>query len=76
MLSCLPYENVGDVHESGTAEDEVSPLVAGRDEGSNKTSNDHDLVDKDHEENAWPWHGGSQHQIGEEERCSDNPDTR
>lgn len=73
MFACLPDQDVNNVEERDAAKDKVSPLVTGGDQSSDQTSNDHDLVDENDEENAWPRHGRSQHQIGQEQRCSDDP---
>jgi len=69
----LPDELVDDVEESEAGKDEVSPLVRRLDECTNKTSDDHDLVDKNHEEDGWPWHAGGEEQVEKQERSGDEP---
>ena len=64
---------VDDVEESKAAESEVSPLVSRRDEGTDKSSNNHDLVDQDDEKYSWPWHTRSQHEIHKQQRSRDKP---
>lgn len=73
VLACLPDENVKDVDERSATKGEVSPLVAGRDKGTNKTGNNHDLVDENHEESGWPWHASGEEEIHKKERSGDDP---
>lgn len=67
-------EHVKDVEEGNVAENEVWPLVAGRDDSTDKTGDDHDLVDENGVENRGPWHAGGQEQVHEEKRSGDDPD--
>jgi hypothetical protein len=64
----LPDEVVGNVDESGATEGEESPLVAGADQGTNETSDDHDLVGQNDEEDGGDRNGSSQEQIGQKKR--------
>jgi len=54
---------VGNEEESGTAEGEVSPLVAGGDEGTNETGDDHDFVQEDSVEDGGPWETSSEKNV-------------
>lgn len=73
MGASFEDEHVEDVEEGDTAENEVWPLVAGGDESTNETSDDHDLVNEDGVENGGPWHAGGQEQVHEEKGSSDDP---
>lgn len=73
VLPGLPDQDVEDVEQSGTAESKVSPFVAGRNEGSDETRDDHDLVDQDDEEGGGPGHSRGEEQVHEEERSGDDP---
>jgi len=73
VAASLPAEHVEDVEEGDAAENEVSPLVAGADEGAGETGDDHDLVDKDDEEDRGPRHASSEEQVGEKQRGGDDP---
>jgi hypothetical protein len=73
VAATLPDENPDDVEESNAAKDEVAPLVGAADEGTNKTSNDHDFIDENDEEKSGPRHCGGQHQVEEKERGGDEP---
>lgn len=73
--ACLPDENVDDPEQSDAAKGVVSPLVAGRDKSTNETGDNHDPVDEDDPGSGWPWHGGREHQVREQEGSSDEPGT-
>jgi len=73
VAASLPDENPEDVEESSAAKDEVSPLVGRLDESTNKTGDDHDLVDEDDPENGWPRHTSGQEEIKEKKWSGDEP---
>ena len=73
VLASFPNKLVDDVEQRGAAEGEIAPLVAGSDESAGKTSDDHDLVDEDSEENGRPGHAGGEKQVGEQKRSGDDP---
>lgn len=73
VLASFPDKLVNDVEECSAAEGEVAPLVAGPDKSASKTSDDHDLVDQDGEEDGRPWHASGEKQIGEQKGSSDDP---
>src|SRR5690242_5208285 len=52
---------------------EIGPLVPANDERTDKTSDDHDLVDEDGPENRGPWHASSEQQVQKQEWCRDEP---
>jgi len=64
---------VGDEEESSTAEDEVTPLVARDDEGTNETGDDHDFVHEDGVEDGGPWETSSEQNVQQKKRSSDDP---
>jgi hypothetical protein len=73
VLAGLPNQLVDNVEKRGASKGEETPLVTASDERSNKTSDDHDLVDKDGEEDSRPRHASSEHQIKKEQRCRNEP---
>ena len=73
VLTGLESEHIDDETEGGAAEDEVSPLVARADESASQTGDDHDLVDKNDIHDSRPRHAGSEEQVHEQERGSDEP---
>ena len=56
VLASFPGELVDDVEQRSAAKRKVAPLVAGSDKGASKTSDDHDLINEDSEENGRPRH--------------------
>jgi hypothetical protein len=73
VTTALPDEDPDDVEESKAAEGEVTPLVGATDESANETSNNHNFIDENDEEDSGPGKGGSQHQVEKKERGSDEP---
>jgi hypothetical protein len=73
MTATLPDEDPDDVEESKAAEGEVTPLVGATDEGTDETSDNHDLIDENDEEDGRPGQSGGQHQVEKKERGSDEP---
>ena len=73
VLASFPDKLVNDVEQCSAAESEVAPLVAGPDESASKTSNDHDLVDQDGEENGRPGHASGEKKVGEQKGSGDDP---
>lgn len=69
----LPDQDVEDVEESDTAENEVSPLVRGRDQSTDKTSDDHDLVNKNDVEDSRGRERGGEQQVEQKERGGNDP---
>lgn len=69
----LPDQDVENVEESDAAKDEVSPLVARGDEGTDESSDDHDLVYKDNVENSGCGERSSEQQVEQKERGGDDP---
>ena len=73
VLASFPGELVDDVEQRSAAKRKVAPLVAGSDEGACETSDDHDLVNEDSEENGRPGHASGEEQVGEQKRSGDDP---
>lgn len=73
VTTTFPDEDPDNVGECGATEDEVTPLVGAANKSANETGNDHDLIDKDDEEDSRPRHGSGQHQVEKQERSSDEP---
>jgi hypothetical protein len=73
VTAALPNEDPDDVEESKAAEGEVTPLVGATDESTNETSDNHDFIDENDEEDSGPGKGGGQHQVEEKQRGSDEP---
>lgn len=73
MLASFPGKLVDDVEQSSATEGEVSPLVAGANESTSKTSDNHDLIDEDGEENRRPGHASSEQQVGEQKGSGNDP---
>jgi hypothetical protein len=73
VFAGLPHKLVDDVKERGASESEETPLVPAANKRTNKTGNDHDLIDKDGEENSRPRHASSEHEIEEEQRSRNEP---
>lgn len=73
VLASLPGEHVNDEEECNAAEGEVTPLVDSTDQGANKTSHDHDLIDEDHIHDGGPRHTSCEKKIHEQERGGDEP---
>lgn len=73
VLAGLPSEDVDDVSQCDTSEYEVTPLVAGPDKSTGKSSDNHDPVDEDDVEHGRPGHASGEKQIGEQQRCGDEP---
>lgn len=48
-------------------------LVARRDQGANKTGDDHDLIYQDGVEDRGPWQPSSQEDVHEQQRRGDDP---
>jgi len=69
----FPCELVDDVEESDAAENKVSPLVTALYESTDKTSDDHDLINDNNPHDGRPWHAGSEEQVDEQKRRSDEP---
>lgn len=67
------YEDVHNVEESETAKDEITPLVGSGDKSTDKTSDDHDLVNEKSDQDGGPWETGCQEQIEEKQWCCDEP---
>jgi hypothetical protein len=73
MDTGFPGELVDYVQESSTTKGKVTPLVGGLDQGADKTSDDHNQVDKDYPHDGGPWHTSSEQKIHEQKRGSDDP---
>lgn len=52
---------------------EVGPLVTVVDEGTDQTSDNHNLINHDDPKYSRPWHASSQKQVKEQQRRSDEP---
>lgn len=64
---------VDDVEERSTAKGKVCPLVAVGDEGTDKSSDNHDLINANDEKYSRPGHARGQQQIEQQERSCDEP---
>lgn len=64
---------VQDVEKGCVAESKVAPLVAGLDEGADETSDDHDPVGEDDEEDGGPGHAGCEEEVKKEQGRRDEP---
>jgi hypothetical protein len=73
MGARFPNQLVHDINERKTTEREVSPLVPGLDKSSNKTGDNHNLIDNDGPENSGPWHTSGKKEIGEKKRSGNEP---
>jgi len=73
VQSGFPSKVVDDVEERSTAKGKVCPLVAVADEGTNKSSDDHDLINANDEKYSRPGHARGQQQIEQQERSCDEP---
>jgi hypothetical protein len=73
VLARLPRELVDDVGERNAAEDEETPLVAALHKGTNKTSDDHDLINDNGEQNGRPWHSRGKEEIQKKQGSRDEP---
>lgn len=56
MSPCLPDQHVDNVHKRETSKGEVTPLIVAGNKRTNKSSNDHDLVNDDNPQERRPWH--------------------
>lgn len=75
MLAGDPDDVPDDKEEGNHAERPVPPLVAGDDQSTNETSDDHDLVNNNGPEDGRPGQTGGQEQIHQEQWCGDDPET-
>lgn len=73
VLPSFPCKLVDDVEQSSATKGEVSPLVAGANESASKTSDDHNLIDEDGEENRRPGHASGEKQVGEQKGSGNDP---
>lgn len=62
-----PEEVVGDEEEGKHGKNEVSPLVGGRDEGANETSDNHDFVNENRVEDGRPGKTSREENVEEKE---------
>jgi hypothetical protein len=56
---------VCNTEESDGSKDEVTPLVGRGNEGANKASHNHNLIEENGVENSWPWQASSEKEIQE-----------
>lgn len=61
------------IHVNELTECEVCPLVPAHNQGTNKASNDHDLIDKKCPEDCWPRHASSEEEVQEQQRSRNEP---
>lgn len=64
---------VEDVQHRGAAERVEPPLVPATDQRAQKSSHNHDFVESNHPQDRWPRHPRGEEQVGQEQRCGDNP---
>jgi hypothetical protein len=55
------------------SEGRVTHLVGSGDKSTDKTSDDHDLVNEKSDQDGGPWETGCQEQIEEKQWCCDEP---
>jgi len=72
-LTSLEDEHVTDPKESNASKGEVTPLIGGPDESTDKTSDNHNLIDQDSPHDSGPWHASGEEEIEKEKRSGDEP---
>lgn len=72
-LTAGDVEDPEDVEHGGTAEDVVSPLVGGSDEGADETGDDHEDVEEDGDEDRAQGKTGDEEDLEKKERSGDCP---
>jgi len=73
VTAALPDKDPNNVEESSATEGEVTPLVGATDKSTNETSDNHDFIDENDEEDSGPGKSGGQHQVKKKERGGDEP---
>lgn len=73
MLAALKDDGPDDVEEGSAGEGKVSPLVAGLQESTDETADDHDLVREDGDKDGGPGQTGRQEQVHQQQRGGDEP---
>jgi len=73
VATSLEDEHVTNPKESNAAEGEVTPFVGRPDESTNKTSDNHDLIDQDSPHDGRPWHASGEEKVEKEKGSGDEP---
>jgi hypothetical protein len=63
VLASNPDDVPCNTEKGDHAKNIVSPLVRRYNESTNKTGNNHDLIEKQSEQNCWPWETFSEEEI-------------
>jgi len=73
ICSTLEDDGVGDKEESRTTENEEAPLVAGLNQSTDETSDNHDLIHDDDVEDGGPRHSAREEKVQEQQRSGEKP---
>jgi hypothetical protein len=73
VCATLDNDAVRNKEERNGTEGKETPLVGRLDESTDKTGDDHDLVDEDDVENGRAGQTAGEEQVGQKKRCGDEP---
>jgi hypothetical protein len=73
MATSIENDGPSDEEEGNNTEDEVTPLIRAFDQGTNQTSDNHDLIDQDSIQNGWPRKPGGQQKVEEQQWPCEEP---